>query len=205
MLRPDPQRPGLLFVGTETGVFASLDDGANWARMGGGLPVVPVYDLKLKHGDLIAATHGRSFWVLDDVSPLRQLAADMAENALVTPRDTHRLTLTWGAGVFDGDGVNYSPSFGIGGAYYMVTDGDGRTHRRHLDVGENPPRGVIVYYWLDAVPDAPISMAFCDADGREIRRFSSDADEKPDVRLPTEPGLNRFVWDRRCPPAEKIR
>ncbi len=204
VLRPDPERSGLLFVGTETGVFASLNDGANWTRMGGGLPVVPVYDLKLKHGDLIAATHGRSFWVLDDVSPLRQLAAEAADNVLVTPRDTHRLTLTWGVGVFDGDGVNYSPSFGIGGAYYMETDGDGRSHRKHLDVGENPPRGVIVYYWLDAEPDEPISMVFSDADGREIRRFSSDAEEKPNERLTAEPGLNRFVWDRRCAPVEQF-
>lgn len=202
VLRPDPERPGLLFVGTETGVFASLDDGQSWSRMGGGLPVVPVYDLKLKHGDLIAATHGRSFWVLDDVSPLRQLAGDGSGSALVSPRDTHRLTLTWGAGVFDGDGVNYSPSFGIGGAYYMVTDAEGRTHRKHLDVGENPPRGVIVYYWLDAKPEEAISMVFSDAQGREIRRFSSDDSEKPDDRLPTQPGLNRFVWNRHCAPVE---
>ena len=73
VIRADPERDGLLFVGTETGIFYSLNDGQIWQRIGGGFPVVPVYDLKLKHGDLIAATHGRSFWVLDDVSPLRQV------------------------------------------------------------------------------------------------------------------------------------
>lgn len=204
VLRPDPERPGLLFVGTETGVFASLDDGGHWTRMGGGLPVVPVYDLKLKHGDLIAATHGRSFWVLDDVSPLRQMTTDTDGDRLITPRETRRLTLNWSVGLFDGDGTNYSPSFGLGGASYMVTDGDGRTRRKHLDCGENPPRGVIVYYWLDAVPDAPITMSFRDAQGREIRSFSSAADQKPDLRLTAQVGLNRFVWDRHCAPVERF-
>ncbi len=202
VLRVDPERPGLLFVGTETGVFASLDDGAHWIRMGGGLPVVPVYDLKLKHGDLIAATHGRSFWVLDDLSPLRQLAEMPTSDALVAPRDTHRLTLTWGAGVFDGDGTNYSPSFGIGGAYRTETDAEGRSYRKHLDVGENPPRGVIVYYWLEAVPDTPLTLVITDSDGNEMRRFTSDEPDRPDLRLPTGIGLNRFVWDMTCPAVE---
>jgi len=202
VLRADPERDGLLFAGTETGVFASLDDGVTWMRMEGGLPVVPIYDLKIKHGDLIAATHGRSFWVLDDVSPLRHLADQPAGSALAPPRDSHRVTLTWSVGLFDGDGVNYSPSFGISGATYMVTGPDGRARRKHLDVGENPPHGVIVSFWLDETPETPVTLAFMDADGNEIRRYSSGADEKPNHRMPTAPGLNRFVWDMTCPPAE---
>src|SRR5262249_39480213 len=95
VLRADPARPGLLFVGTETGVFFSRDDGARWTRLGGGLPVAPVYDLKLKGSDLVAATHGRSFWILDDVTPLRELADD--EVQLVTPRTTVRTKLAWSA------------------------------------------------------------------------------------------------------------
>ena len=71
VIRADTVREGLLFVGTETGVFVSADDGANWTRMQGGFPVTPVYDMRIKHGDLIVATHGRSFWILDDLSPLR--------------------------------------------------------------------------------------------------------------------------------------
>src|SRR5206468_2062758 len=70
VVRADPVKPGLLYVGTETGVFFSLDDGVSWTRMAGGFPVVPVYDLKVKGSDLVAATHGRSFWVMDDVTPL---------------------------------------------------------------------------------------------------------------------------------------
>ena len=74
VVRADPVATGLLYVGTETGIHFSLDDGASWTRMAGGLPVVPVYDLKLKDSDLVAATHGRSFWILDDVTALRGLA-----------------------------------------------------------------------------------------------------------------------------------
>ena len=73
VIRSDAVRPGLLFVGTETGIFYSLDDGQHWTRMRGGLPVAPVYDLKIKEADLVAATHGRSFWILDDITPLREM------------------------------------------------------------------------------------------------------------------------------------
>ena len=201
VLRADPEKDGLLFVGTETGVFASLDDGVTWTRMQGGLPVVPIYDLKIKHGDLIAATHGRSFWVLDDVSPLRQLAGPTAGGALAAPRDSHRVTLTWSVGVFDGDGINYSPCFGIAGASYIVTEPDGRTRRKHLDVGENPPNGAIISYWLDKTPETPVTLTLLDSEGKEIRSFSS-GDEKPEHRVPSAPGFNRFVWDMTCPPAE---
>ncbi len=198
VLRADPDRRGLLFVGTETGIYASLNDGADWTRMTGGLPVVPIYDLKLKHGDLIAATHGRSFWVLDDLSPLRQIGHAQAGPALVAPRLSRRFTLTWGVGLDCGDGVNYSPSFGINGSSYNVVGADGRTTRRHLDVGENPPNGVVLSYWLDTEPETPLSLVITDRDGREVRRFSSAAEEAPDLRLPAAPGLNRFVWDMRC-------
>jgi hypothetical protein len=169
------------------------------------LPVVPIYDLKLKHGDLIAATHGRSFWVLDDLSPLRQigLANQQGPNsALFAPRDSHRFTLNWSVGLFDGDGVNYSPAFGVNGGSYAVAAPDGRIRTKHLDTGENPPRGAIISYWLDTVPGAPISLTVTDGNGQEVRRFSSSADEKPAHRLPVREGYNRFVWDMTYPPAE---
>ncbi|RVD67270.1 glycosyl hydrolase, partial [Mesorhizobium sp. M4A.F.Ca.ET.029.04.2.1] len=98
VVRADPVRPGLLFVGTETGVFFSLDDGAHWARVAGGLPVVPVYDLKIKGSDLVAGTHGRSLWILDDVAPLRELAVDQKHMKLVSPRPTIRTKLSYWAG-----------------------------------------------------------------------------------------------------------
>ena len=77
---------GLLFVGTETGIYFTLDDGQTWTRMAGGLPVVPVYDLKIKGADLIAGTHGRSFWILDDITPLRALADGKHRNTRLLHR-----------------------------------------------------------------------------------------------------------------------
>jgi hypothetical protein len=121
---------------------------------------------------------------------------------LFAPRTTHRFTLTWSVGLSDGDGVNYGPAFGVEGASYDVTGPDGRVRRKYLDVGENPPRGVIVSYWLETVPDAPISLTVTDRDGHEVRRFSSGAGEKPAHRLPAQVGYNRFVWDMTYPPAE---
>ena len=74
VIREDPSKKGLLYAGTETGVYISLDDGKKWESLKFNLPVVPIYDLKIKDGDLIAATHGRSFWILDDISVLAELA-----------------------------------------------------------------------------------------------------------------------------------
>ena len=95
VVRADPVAKGLLFVGTETGIHFSLDDGASWPRMPGGLPVVPVYDLKLKDTDLVAGTHGRSFWILDDVTPLRGLteAADGDAPLRAAHGDPHQAAL----------------------------------------------------------------------------------------------------------------
>ena len=88
VVRADPARKGLLFVGTEIGVYYSLNDGQSWMRMGGGLPVVPVYDLKIKGTDLVAGTHGRSFWILDDITPLRGLVDGSQESRFFEPRIT---------------------------------------------------------------------------------------------------------------------
>ena len=88
VIREDPSRRGLLYCGTETGVWVSLDDGGAWARLRGNLPVAPIHDLIVKDGDLVAATHGRSFWILDDLSPLHQMADAVARSDahLFTPR-----------------------------------------------------------------------------------------------------------------------
>jgi hypothetical protein len=199
VIRADPVRPGLLFIGTETGVFFSLDDGAHWIRAAGGLPVAPVYDLKIKNGDLVCATHGRSFWILDDFTPLRTLKADRAAVQLVPPRDTVRTRLSWTAGSgFAKKGTSYGPAFGIGGGSEPRLGPDGRPSRRYLDLGENPPNGAIVYYALPADFQGAVRLTVLDEAGREVCAMASDDAALPAGRKPgTRPGLNRLVWDLR--------
>ncbi len=201
VLRADPVRKGLLFAGSETGVFYSLNDGKNWRRMGGGLPVVPVYDLKLKGSDLVVATHGRSFWILDDITPLREMPQTIKGPRLFTPRDSHRTKMAWSVGLFGMFGRSYGPAFGVGGGSYTVQNADGETERRHLDVGENPPQGAIVYFWLPKGNEAPVSLSFRDASGEEIIAFASDTEEAGKKKLKPKAGMNRFVWDMKHPPA----
>src|SRR5262249_19014039 len=202
VVRADPVRPGLLFAGTETGVFFTLDDGKTWTRLRGGLPVVPVYDLKIKGADLIAGTHGRSFWVLDDISPLRALADGKTQTRLIAPRTTIRSRMRFGAlGGVKRD-ISFALVFGIGGGIATVEKPDGTKVREHLDVGENPPGGAIVYYWLgpDADGKGPLSLTFRDAKGAEILTVRSDDTSLTGGKRPrTKPGLNRNVWDRKHP------
>jgi len=197
VVRADAQRAGLLFVGTETGIFFSTDDGRHWHRMKGGLPVAPVYDLKIKGSDLVAATHGRSFWILDDLSPLREWKGESRAVQLFAPRDTVRTKLAWSAGLGSTKkGISYSPAFGIGASTEPVENPDGTTSRRYLDVGENPPNGAIVHYWLPEGFDGAVKLTFTDARGRTVNAFASDdKDAKPAKKPPAKPGLNRFVWD----------
>lgn len=199
VIRADPLRPGLLFVGTETGIFFSLNEGRQWTRFEGGFPVVPVYDLKIKGADLVAATHGRSFWILDDITPLRAVPSKRNQFKLIAPRDTVRMRLAWSAGTsYTKQGLNYGPAFGIGGSSEMVQLANGKTARRFLDVGQNPPDGALLYYLLPEGFRGAITLSILDAKGHEIRRFGSDdmsirADKRPDC----QPGLNRYVWDLR--------
>ncbi|RNJ42616.1 glycosyl hydrolase [Mesorhizobium erdmanii] len=206
VVRADPVRPGLLFAGTETGVFFSLDDGAHWSRMAGGLPVVPVYDLKIKGSDLVAGTHGRSFWILDDVTPLRELAADQKDVKLVSPRPTVRAKLNYCAETgYAKTVINYGPGWGIGAATEVVELEGGRTDRRYLDCGENPPNGAIVYYWLPDDAEGPVKLTFRDAADKPIIAFSSEDKDAPFHSKPgTNAGLHRFVWDLRHPRPAKL-
>ncbi|HKU96055.1 MAG TPA: hypothetical protein VJR58_12300 [Vineibacter sp.] len=212
VVRADPVRQGLLYVGTESGIFFTLDDGKHWVRMSGGLPVVPIYDLKLKDTDLVAATHGRSFWILDDVTALRSLDAG-AGTRLFPPRTAIRSKLHWSAGgnVRGSAGANvpggiaYGPAFGIDGSTMAVERPDGTKVREHLDVGENPPQGAIVWYWLAEDAAGPVVLTFREAGGRKIAAFASDDKDAPAARRPgTKAGLNRFVWDFRYPGPEKL-
>jgi photosystem II stability/assembly factor-like uncharacterized protein len=205
VVRADPVAKGLLYIGTETGVFFSLDDGAHWTRMAGSFPIVPVYDLKLKDTDLVAATHGRSFWILDDVTALRGMTQNRKGTHLFTPRTAIRTKLHWSAGANIRSGIAYGPAFGIDGSIQVVDKPDGSRGREFLDVGENPPNGAIVYYWLAEDAKEPVVMTFRDSGGRKIISFNSDDKDAPPTRRPgAKRGLNRFVWDLKYPGPTKL-
>jgi len=205
VIRQDPVRQELLYVGTETGIYVSLDEGDSWFCLRCNLPVVPVYDLRIKDDDLVAATHGRSFWILDDLTPLRQLSENVVDASahLFPPCPSYRRWLQWGVGIHRGPGKCYMLALGAAGTFYEKESLQGEAGLRGLDVGENPPHGVIVYYSLGVVPAEPVTLSFLDAQGILIKAISSQ--EKNGERpLSTELGLNRFVWDMRYPNAEKV-
>lgn len=185
-VREDPKRKGLLYAGTETGVWISFDDGAHWEPLQLNLPTVPVHDLAIKNDDLVVATHGRSFWILDDVGPLRQWSAATAasETVLFPPRPAFRVRFP--------DEVN-----------------------KRQPVGENPPAGAILYYYLKTAPSGEIKLEILDAQEQPVKTYTSlkKAEEGPaewpdvqklDETLPTERGLNRFAWNLRYEDPVKI-
>ena len=150
VIREDPARRGLLYAGTERGVWVSFNDGASWQSLRQNLPIVPVHDLAVKDGDVIAGTHGRSFWILDDVSAMRQLSPAITAKVahLFKPRDAYRANFNGGGGT------------GAAGGH---------------PTGANPPSGATVYYWLKQ-PNQLVTMEFLDASGKLIRTFTSAQD-----------------------------
>lgn len=209
VIRADPEQPGLLYAGTETGIYVSFDDGAQWQRFQLNLPVTPIFDLLVRGSDLIAGTHGRSIWILDDLTPLREVAAGLpdGEPHLFTPRETTRVL----PGIeFSGPPVTTSTNYigSRGGAFDAETTPDGEVIRHFLDVGENPPNGVIVAYRLTEEPEEPITLTFRKADGTEVRQFTSRTPDDPPIakerRAPAKSGWNRFVWDMRHAPATRV-
>ena len=181
-VREDPKMKGLLYAGTETGVYFSIDDGAHWQSLQLNLPTSPVHDLAVKDNDLVAATHGRAFWILDDVSPLRQASSGIAADDfhLYQPATATRLHFP--------DQVE-----------------------RRRPVGDNPPKGAILYYYLKSKPAAKeeITIEITDAQGKLMRKLSNLEEnkqeqppewpdqEKPANLLPADAGMNRFAWDFR--------
>ncbi len=167
VVREDNERAGLLYAGTETGAYFSLDGGARWQPFTG-MPVVPVTDLEVRHGDLIAATEGRAFWILDNLSPLRQHSPAVASASvhLYQPRDA----------VLSGGGAGGPP-----GA-----------------VGRNPAFGATVHFRLANTPDSTqrARLEFVDSRGRVMRAYSTDTADRVG-RLTLKRGLNTFVWDLR--------
>ena len=147
VIREDPERKGLLYAGTERGVWVSFDDGAHWQSLRLNLPRVPVHDLVVKEGDLAIATHGRAFWILDDISPLRQMSKDLTAQPahLFAPRNGYRIY--WGAGSL----IENLPS------------------------GANPPNGIFVYYWLKD-KNQDVTLDILDAGGAVVNSYSSRPD-----------------------------
>jgi photosystem II stability/assembly factor-like uncharacterized protein len=186
VVREDPDRPGLLYAGTEFGIYVSFDDGGRWQPLQLNLPVTPVTDLAVHGKDLAVSTQGRGFWILDDLTPLHQLTKEVAQADayLFKPRPTYRIE------------GGESPAKG-----YMGEDRLMGAAIENFRQGENPPPGVTVFYNFKATPNQDVKLEVLDAAGSLIRAFSS---KTKDDALRVEEGLNRFAWDLSYPAAEII-
>jgi photosystem II stability/assembly factor-like uncharacterized protein len=200
-IREDPVVPGLLYASSERGVYVSFDDGGRWHSLRLNLPVVPVHDLVVKDTDLVAATHGRSFWILDDLTPLRELAQDAGRRPLrlFAPRDTVRTAAS--AGGFEEVPDRIVRPVIVGDHYMAARPGNGDPPL-YLDAGQNAP-GVIFQYVLETDAAIPVTLTVTDETGREaLRRTSAPGTrEVGEAALEAGPGSHRFVWDMRYPGA----
>jgi photosystem II stability/assembly factor-like uncharacterized protein len=179
-VREDPVRKGLLFAGTETGVFFSIDDGENWQPLKLNLPTVPVHDLNIHLDDLVVATHGRSFWVLDDITPLRQIDSNSANAEMILYKPEPALRL------------HYPDSID-----------------RRGPVGDDPPLGAVLDYYFKTAPKDEVKLEIFTADGKLVRALSSrekkgveQPPEWPDqikevTTIPAAAGMNRYAWNLR--------
>jgi photosystem II stability/assembly factor-like uncharacterized protein len=178
VVRQDPKREGLLYAGAETGVFVSFDDGTNWQPLQLNLPVVPIHDMVVKENDLVVATHGRSFWILDDLTPLHQITnkVEKSDFYLFKPRDAYRMG-GWGR---PRPNVGQNPPGGSVIYYYFK---------------EKPEEEVILEF-MDR--EGNTIKKYTGRAGDEARpgRFS--------MQLPVEAGMNRFVWNMLYPDAERV-
>ena len=193
-VREDPERKGLLFAGTERSVYVSWDDGDHWQALKMNLPPTSIRDLVIHHDDVVVGTHGRSFWILDNVTPLRQFSAEVA-NAT-------------------------AHFFAPQGAYRVRRNNNTDTPLPPEEpAGQNPPDGAMIDYWLQTSTSGPVTLGIVDASGRVVRHFSSD--DKPDpvnakefnvpmywVRpartLSAKAGMHRFIWDLTYPAPEVL-
>jgi len=208
--REDPDREGLLFAGTEFGMYVSFDNGKRWQPLQLNLPATPVTDLKIHKKDLVLATQGRGFWILDDLTPLHQLTDAVAgaqpspqspvpSPYLFKPKDAYRFRYTAGFG-----GVE--------------------SNRSNPADPQYPPPGAMIDYWVPNGTTGPIMLEVVDGSGTVVRRFSSEGagqrEQTPDQpgmrapemvtvgtpRLPNAAGLNRFTWDLTlAPPVDPTR
>jgi photosystem II stability/assembly factor-like uncharacterized protein len=174
VVRADPVRRGLLFAGTERGLYLSWDDGQQWQPFQLDLPIVPITDLTIKNHDLVVATQGRSFYVLDDLTPLHQWSPDIASRPAYfwTPRPTYR----------------------------MRGGGSGRATRT---AGANPRPGVTLRFYLKELPPDNVALEIMDPQGRVVRRFTNrSTKDRADLPLTVQVGINTVYWDMSYPGAE---
>ncbi|MEP6718180.1 MAG: glycoside hydrolase [bacterium] len=189
VVREDPERKGLLFAGTERSVYVSFDDGDHWQSLRLNMAASSVRDLIIKGDDLCVATHGRGFWILDNITPLRQLEAKVTSAEAFLFRPQTAIRVRWN--------MNTDTP--------LPPDEPG---------GENPPDGAVIDYYLGAPPSGPVTLEIRDAAGQLVRRYSS-ADPLPAIdpmlAIPTywvrppqglsgAPGMHRFLWNMHYPP-----
>ncbi len=176
---------------------------------------MPVYDLVIKDHELVAATHGRSFWVLDDLTPLHQLTDQIlrapAHLFLFAPHPTFRLAPPQGYARQPAPGKSYMVAQGAPATYSETQSATGQTIRTFFDAGKNPPDGAIVTSYLREKPAGEVTLSIQDAQGQLIKRFPSVATNTESApttakepRVPAEAGLNRFVWNLRYPDARGV-
>ena len=178
-IRADKKVAGLLYAGTEYGMYISYDDGANWKSFQLNLPIVPITDMTIKDNDLIVATQGRAFWVIDDLTIVQQKSNSIAAKNLHV--------------------------FPINDAYR--TEGGGRRRRgaggTEQNIGANPPAGTVINYYLKGTTDSSKhSITIMDKNGKPIKTFSKSAKD-PEDKLDYSEGMNQFTWDQNYPAAEK--
>lgn len=177
VVRADPMRKGLLYAGTETGMYISMDDGVSWASFQLNLPIVPITDLAIKNNNLIAATQGRSLWLIDDLTPLHQYtsAIDKNQKHLFKPMDVYRMTSSGG-----------------------FRSADPTTS------GKNHPGGVMIQYYLPELPGNKdtITLNFFEESGKLIKTFSTNPKEGEEKLPELKKGSNSFSWNLRYPNAK---
>ncbi|HTU92319.1 MAG TPA: hypothetical protein VMF69_19715 [Gemmataceae bacterium] len=191
VVREDPQRQGLLYLGGERGLLVSWDDGGAWTPLRLNLPTVAVTDLIVKHNDLVIATNGRSIWILDDLTPLRQ----------------------WKPAIKDRETFLFPTEPAVRYRYHVPL-----AERKPLGAGDNPPPGATVHYYLKTKPKGDITLEILDDKDRRVTLLTSkkEPEEKPDpgdfaekkykkTVLAVEPGLHRLVWDLRYEGAQTIK
>jgi photosystem II stability/assembly factor-like uncharacterized protein len=206
VIREDPNRRGLLYVGTEQGIHVSFDDGANWQSLQANLPVTPVYDFVVKDTDLVVATHGRSFWILDDLTPLHQLHDELlgASRFLLAPRDTVRtaphIAAAWGG---TPGGKNYHVTIGQNATFYVDEHDTGHTTNRVIDAGADLEPGVRITYFLDEPAVGEASLTILDAEGNDVDTFAStippDKKDRTGLYITAAAGMNSFQWPMTYP------